>query len=195
MWSHAVTNTRVLSKFITKEGIANGRQELDGMGFAQAPPGGGQPVGEFSIRFSPYFYTRWVYDPSTTKYVRYQDKEDDLGQGEIYELLSDRLTGQPVTADNVVVILVRYNEIAHKTDTEVYQMDLDKTGPAYLFRDGQVYILQWQRAATHSVLTLTNQDNYLFPFKPGNTWFEVLGLSSNISQPSEAIYRFELGIP
>lgn len=195
MWSHAVTNTKTLSNFITKQGIENKRQILDGMGFTQIPPPQGQPANKIFIRFSPYFYTRWKYDPSLTKYVRYQDKEDDLGQGESYELLTDRLTNQPITADNVIIILVRYDEIVNEGNTQVFDMYLWNLGPAYLFRDGQMYNLHWERMVEESVLTVYNEDNYPFPLKPGNTWFEVLGLSSSFFQPGDGSYRFEFAIP
>ena len=195
IWSHAVSNTKILSNFITKQGIENGRQNLDGMGFAQIPPSEGKPANKIFIRFSPYFYTRWKYDHSLNKYMRYQDKEDDLGQGESYELLTDRLTNQPITADNVIIILVRYDEVVNEGNTQVFEMYLWNLGPAYLFRDGQMYRLHWERIVEESVLTVYNEDNYPFPLKPGNTWFEVLGLSSSISQPGDGSYRFEFAIP
>jgi hypothetical protein len=195
MWSHAVSNTKILSNFITKQGIENGRQNLDGMGFTQMPPPEGKPANKIFIRFSPYFYPRWKYDRSLNKYVRYQDKEDDLGQGESYELLKDRLTDQPITADNVVVILVRYDEVVNEGNTQVFEVYLWNLGPAYLFRDGQMYRLHWERMVEESVLTVYNEDNYPFPLKPGNTWFEVLGLNSSISQPGDGTYRFEFAVP
>jgi hypothetical protein len=179
---------KILQK-LNKQGILKSYKGKDG-GFLLA-----KPANKIFIRFSPYFYTRWKFDRSLNTYVRYQDKEDDLGQGESYELLKDRLTNQPITADNVVVILVRYDEVVNEGNTQVFEVYLWNLGPAYLFRDGQMYRLHWERMVEESVLTVYNEDNYQFPLKPGNTWFEVLGLNSSISQPGDGTYRFEFAVP
>ena len=55
----------------------------------------------------------------------------------------------------------------------------------YAFRDGQAYKVKWQRNNT-DVVSLTNPDGTPFAFKPGTTWFEVIGLKSTLEQTGQA---------
>jgi hypothetical protein len=52
-----------------------------------------------------------------------------------------------------------------------------------------MYQVTWQRAKKDSVLTLVNPDGSLFPYKPGQTWFEVIGASSDVASKDGA-WRF-----
>ena len=56
-----------------------------------------------------------------------------------------------------------------------YDVVLTGSGPARLFRDGQMYALTWERADTDSGLPrLLDANGQPVALKPGNTWFEVL---------------------
>jgi hypothetical protein len=68
------------------------------------------------------------------------------------------------------------------------------SGPAYAFRNGQAYELEWLRPAEDSVVYLSTKDGIVFPFKPGVTWFEVMGLSTTTLQQERA-WRFEMRFP
>jgi hypothetical protein len=108
------------------------------------------------------------------------DSADDpyLGLGEVYAQASDRLTGEFLYADNVVVLLVPHQIVVQ----EVWDIQLIGSGTAYAFRDGQMYELTWQRTATDAVISLAYADGNPFPFKPGTTWFEVLGQGSALEE-------------
>jgi hypothetical protein len=45
------------------------------------------------------------------------------------------------------------------------------------------------------VLYLTNPDGTPFPYKPGNTWYQVIGQASTITNPDDDSWRFEFLIP
>ena len=142
----------------------------------QATPAGGQPVNHIFTRFSSAIYNRWDYDPATGKFVRNSETADDLtaGQNEIYAPLTDRLTNEPITADNLAVILVPHEY--YSVVPEIIDMQFTGKGTGYIFRDGQAYKVKWNRPAADSVLSLTGEDGKPFPFKPGNTWIEVMGI-------------------
>jgi len=53
----------------------------------------------------------------------------------------------------------------------------------------------WTFLRRDGVLVLTLPDGTPFPLKPGNTWFEVVGQSSNPQKPADGAWRFELTIP
>lgn len=191
-------DTAALSEYARDQGIPNGRQDLDGMFFQAQAPGGrsGGPgdLGEHVyVWYSAVIYNRWDYDPASGRYLRYADTDDAVGgQPEAYALLTDRLTAQPIAADNVVILLVPHTFFS--VSPEMVEMTFEGSGKAYAFRDGQAYQVRWQRPTPDSVLYLTYEDGAPFPFKPGVTWFEVMGVSTRLSQ-DEAGWRFEMRFP
>jgi hypothetical protein len=180
-----VVNTADLSAFITAQGVENGRQDLDGMTFKVLPPAGGQPGTQAALRYSGSIYNRWDYDPSSGKYLRFADKADDIDRNNPqYAQSSDRLTGQPLAFDNVVVLFVTHETYA----PNIYDILFSGSGDGYAFRDGLAYKVKWKRNAT-DVVSLLNPDGTPFPFKPGTTWFEVMGVSSTVTQTAQG-YQF-----
>jgi hypothetical protein len=192
--NYLITNTADLSKYAKEQGIDNGRQNLDGMYFNLVAPDGGQAAERLFTRFSSAIYNRWDYDPTTGKFVRNSESADDLtnGQNESYAPLTDRLTNTPITADNVVVVLVPHEY--YSVVPEIVDMQFLGTGTAYLFRDGQAYKLKWSRPSADYVLSLISEDGTPFPFKPGNTWVEVMGAYSKAEQKGND-WRFTFSIP
>jgi hypothetical protein len=90
------------------------------------------------------------------------------------------------------VVLYATNEY-YNVDPEVIDIQLIGSGPAYLFRDGQVYQVTWQRSAD-SVITLAGSDGSPFPFKPGTTWFEIVGMRTTLDQSGPG-WRFHHLMP
>jgi hypothetical protein len=193
-YNYLMVNTADLSAFATQKGI-NGRQDLNGMFFKLEAPTGGQPVTQAFVRYSGVVYNRWDYDASTGKYLRFSDTFDDYNNNnEQYAQLTDRLTNQPIAFDNLVVLYV--NHKVYSTDSngnKIYDIQLIGSGDAYAFRDGQVYQIKWQRS-DKSVVSLTNPDGSAFAFKPGTTWFEVVGLNTNLQQTNQS-WRFTHSMP
>jgi Protein of unknown function (DUF3048) N-terminal domain/Protein of unknown function (DUF3048) C-terminal domain len=192
--NHLVTNTENLRQYISDQGLENDRQNLDGMLFDSATPQGGEQVNVISARFGPQIYHRWEYDPATGRYLRFQDTQDDLnGAGEAYGPLVDRLTDEQISTANVVVLLVPHEY--YSQSPEIIEMTLAGSGDGYAFRDGRMYPVKWNVPDQTSVLYLTNPDGTLFPYKPGNTWYTLLGTTSKISQPETGTWRFDFRIP
>jgi hypothetical protein len=183
--NNLMANTTTLSAFITAKGVENGRQNLDGMSFNLSAPAGGQPGFQVAVRYSGVIYNRWAYDPSTGKYLRFSDIQNDYNnQNEQYGQLTDRLTNQPIAFDNLVILYVPHELFS----PGIYDILLSGTGEGYAFRDGQSYQVKWQRNDT-DVVSLTNLDGTPFPFKSGTTWFEVVGTNSQVQQADQS-WRF-----
>lgn len=187
-------DTSMMSSLISSRGVDNGRQNLDGMLFDSQVPDGGEKGTQVYVRYSGDNYTRWDYDPVTGQYLRFQDNVYDTGQGEEYAPLTDRINDQQISASNVVVIFARH-DYYQQPPAEIIDILLSGTGPAYAFRDGQIYQVQWSRPTVNSVLTLTNADGTPFPFKPGITWFQVVGVSSSTTQDESSAWHFKFILP
>lgn len=177
-----------LADILQRYQIDNARQPLDGMAFDATPPEGLPPVETIFVRFSGAIYNRWDYDAGRQVYLRHVDVENDLsGRNEIYTAHQDALTGEQIFSDNVVVLVARYVEV---DGPNIYTIELHGSGTAYLFRDGIVQAVRWQRETEDSVLSLVDEAGNQVAFKPGKTWFEVINVGSLVSQPDDSTYRF-----
>ncbi len=187
-------DTAALSAYVSARGVENDRQNLDGMSFDPQTPEDGDTGEQVFVRYSGDNYTRWDYNPASGQYLRFQDNVFDTGQGEDYAALTDRLNDDQVSAANVIVILARH-EYYQQPPSEIVEIQLSGSGTAYAFRDGQMYELQWNRPTTDSVLYLTYPDGSAFPFKPGKTWYQVVGISTQANQQSDGVWRFNFLMP
>ncbi|KAA3643020.1 MAG: DUF3048 domain-containing protein [Chloroflexi bacterium] len=199
--NYLVSDTAELTKWVTNLGVENGRQNLDGMAFQDQVPAASQgQVDRVYIRYSYAAYSFWEYDPGLRIYYRHQDTREDIGgAGEGYALLTDRLTGYHIAADNVVVLIIPhfYNHYQPPSNgtpaVEVVDMNFVGTGKAYAFRDGQSYELEWVRPTDGSTIYLQYPDGTRWPFKPGTTWFQVMS-DLTLLEKVETVWRFQFAI-
>ncbi len=188
-------NLPELEDYMASLGMDNTEPDLSGMTFDTKVPEGGQPAENLYNRFSAAVYDRWEYVHDTGRYQRFADEDNDIGgKGETYLPLLDQATGKQIAADNVVVIMAEYVLLSDPSTTEVFDIDLTGSGMAYAARDGRLYNLHWQRSGVNSILQLTYEDGSPFPLKPGQTWFEVMGIRSSIDQ-NDSAWRFQHLMP
>lgn len=180
-YNSLMTATGALSEYMTNQQIGNYRQVLNSLHFNSTLPEGSSDSSSLTIRYSSGFYNRWDYDRERGNYIRYQDMVDDYanGNGEIFEILTDKLTGESLHAENIVVILAK--QTYYLETPEMWEINLIGSGDAYAFRDGVVYPLKWIRDADESLIQLKFPDGSRYPLKPGSTWFQIVGTSSNIT--------------
>lgn len=173
-YNNMFTNTMALEKYIQ---IRNGnyRPELLGMRFSERMAPGGTLGMSISTRFSLFMYNKWEYDIPSGRYLRYQE---DIGFADpnqtSYVPHIDALTGEQLGAENVVVLIVPHSWFVHTSGTEMLNISLEGEGGGYVFRDGFVFPVTWERPADGGIVQLIGQDGELFPLKPGKTWFEII---------------------
>ncbi|NCT21960.1 DUF3048 domain-containing protein [bacterium] len=190
-----MADTATLTDWINEKRVpgGNGRQNLDGFAFNYRLPATGEKAEKIFVRFSAAIYNRWDYDPTTGKYIRFAETDNDLnGNNETYAPLTDRVTGDPIRADNVVVLYITHQYFSRHPEI----VDIVVSGPskAYLFRDGQMFALTWYRNGLDQRFTLADAQGKIFPLKPGNTWFEVIGATSALSGGAPD-WRFTFSMP
>jgi hypothetical protein len=191
--NYLMADTIAVREYFHAQGVPDERQPLDGMRFQLRPPSGGRSSERIFAWYSAVIYNRWDYDPPSGRYYRYVDVENTFeGQPEVYKPLRDALGDVPIAADNVVVLLVPHE--FYSESPEIVDIQLYGKGQAYAFRDGQAYELEWARPNETGVLHLNTKDGKDFPLKPGTTWFEVMGISTNLNR-TENQWRFEMRFP
>jgi hypothetical protein len=193
---YLIVNTKGMGPHMAGEGVSNTRQDLNGMKFQKQAPANGIPATQIYIHHSISAYARWDYDPATGRYLRFQDTQEATnGQPEGYAPLTDRLTGQQIAAENVVVLLAAHKYTYKAGASEIIDITFSGTGKAYAFRDGQVYELQWNHPVGNAIFSLTFPDGTLYPYKQGVTWYQPVGQSTMISKPQDGVWRFDNKFP
>lgn len=187
--------TEQIHAYAELRGIDDSLQNLEGMRFQMQPPAGGKPAESVTTRYSIDNYNRWDYDLKSRSYLRFQDDLLlDQGQEEEFQPMTDRLTEEQVSAANVVVLLVPHSYFK-RSPGEIIEINFSGSGPGYAFRDGKAYEVLWNHPSADSVMFLTLSNGERYPFKPGNTWFQVTGQYSLVTNPENGNWRFQFMIP
>jgi hypothetical protein len=149
--------------------------------FDPNPPAGGRPATHLKIVYKPtWSESEYHYDPNVRAWRRY-----DVGQP-----LIDELTGQQLAPSNVLLLYANHanSDIladAHDPNHPWYAVlvQLWGQGSGKLFRDGQVYDIQWVRQDAQGpndrLLILDSQGNQI-PFRPGTTWIQLTRPGANV---------------
>jgi hypothetical protein len=141
----------------------------------QAPPNG-LLANKLWLSFNLRCQVRWIYDPATGYYNRYQDQDDAT----TFVEATDRLNGKPLAFSNVIVLFTD----VHFYDPTLFSVDLLNITKreALLFRDGKMYPIFWKTAVDdfgrktgllRPPLFVDAKGNP-FPLKPGQTWVEIV---------------------
>lgn len=190
-------NTDAVRQVLTgKTAQGLGKPELNGLAFNAAPPTNGQPVTELDVRFSAAAQVAWRYNPDTGRYNRWQEKapNDEL------IMHADALTNTPITAANVVLLSVSHVNNLVPEDFQDggncgVEIQVWTSGPARVFRDGQLIEGRWQRdAATNVRLRLFDNAGNPIALKPGNTWFDIVTLNA-VLELQEQVFRVTNKVP
>lgn len=153
-----------------------GAPQFTDLNFDPAMPAGGVNGENLEIIWSYLNRVRWTYDATQGAYLREQDKSD--GKGTYYPA-TDKLTGEQLAFNNVVLL---YAPHTYESPTIIdMEMLYVKKMPAIFFRDGKAYKVFWTSIPL-GPFRFFYEDGTPFPYKPGNTFYEVI---SNINQAQQ----------
>jgi hypothetical protein len=183
----AFGNTAELTKYARRIGLLSaGRPNLDGMVFDPAIPADLKPSIGLRITFSSSAMAQWKYDPELKRYVRFSENSNF-----VLEPLTDRTTGEQLAVDNLVILVVDTFRYVGQTGTgEQFDMDLTKSGRAYIFRDGFVMEGRWQSGGPNAPLQFADANGALFPLHPGTTYIGILGDKASGAGAASTEWRF-----
>lgn len=144
-------------------------EPIYGMAFSEPPPAGGRNVSGVNVNYVET-QIEWRYNAETGRFERGQDGEAQY----------DELDGQPVSAENVVIL-----EEEHTIQPQVspgywgpgdfaFSVNFIGSGRIYLLRDGQYFEGEWRRAERDEPLTYYDLQGNILPFKPGRTFINLV---------------------
>jgi len=172
------------------ETFAGSNFNLEGMRFSSTPPAGGKDADTIWVFYSALNQIQWQYDENLQAYIRYDIKTDGSGE---FVMATDRLTGEPVAKENVIVLYAEHKYIA-PTLIDIDLMNKPST-KALLFRNGKVYDIFWtsqfgdyeKETGRLRPIRFVDVSGEPIAQKPGQTWIQVVSMSSYHveSAPSE----------
>lgn len=159
-----------------------------GMAFSASPLSQGIPVNGITIDYRQTS-VNWTYDPVTGRWLRSQDGAPHF----------DQTTSAQISAANVLIL--EDDHIEQPVVSNGYwgpenyavAINLMGKGKMALFRDGQYLDGEWRRTQREDPLTYFDLQGNTLPFKPGNTfiqlvprWKDGYQLSFALTQPGSA---------
>jgi hypothetical protein len=194
-YNNLFVDTQKLGPYLAERRTSNTHQDLSGLRFEEAVPPSGNPGDHLAIQYSVVSYHRWEFDPSSGRYLRFQETRTDGEKGKDYAPLVDQLTGEQLSAANVIVLKIRHDYFLKSSSTEIFSMPFIGRGSGYALRDGQIYPLTWIRRDAQDMPMLTLPNGRLYPLKPGNVWFEIVGETSTLALLPGGAWSIDFSIP
>lgn len=186
-------DTKALTEYgVEERKLASKAPNLEGMRFESLPPTGTAEGKRLQVQFSLTTISEWRYDSVTGTYLRWIEEVDAANNVTLVPLI-DRLTNKQLGFSNVVVLFAAYTELKPTLhDVEISANTFGRR--AILYRDGQMLELVW-KAVGNQPLQFFYPDGTPAPFKPGNTWFEVVGVNSVVEEVTPGEWEVEFRLP
>jgi hypothetical protein len=166
---------------------------LEGMKFSPDIPEGGANADMVWVFYNNLNQIQWRYDTELGAYVRYDIKTDGSGE---FVMSTDRLDGKPIARENVIVLYAPHTYYA----PTLIDITLTNMPPlkAMLFRDGQAFEIFWtskygdyeKETGLLRPIRYVDANGDPVALKNGNTWVEVLSMSSFTVESEISEYPF-----
>lgn len=140
-----------------------------GMAFSQSVPVGGTVLSSITIDYRQTS-VEWDYNATTGRWLRSQDGAPHF----------DKTTNTQISAANVAIIEDDHIEQPVVSpgywgpENYAFAVNLIGSGRMILFRDGQYFEGEWRRANREDPLTYFDTQGNILPFKPGNTFINLV---------------------
>ncbi len=185
-------NSAEVSKYYgEKSSATNTRQDLAGMAFNTVAPTGGKTAKEFTMQYHVTNLGNWRYDEGTRKYIAWIEDKNEKDEVILVPWV-DRNTNEQLQFSNMVVVFAEIKVL--NGDDTLHEYDILGNGKALFFRDGQVFEGTYKSDDQHPFKFLDAAGNP-FEFQPGNTWINITGLNSVVTEETAGVWRVILKIP
>jgi hypothetical protein len=163
------TDSELLQQYAADQGWTT-PPRYRGWQWSEQPPRQAAPARTIAIPYSAeYSDVSYQYDPALGAYRR-----SILGEPHV-----DDLTGEQLTADNVVVLTVNHVPTLIVEDAlgnQSVEIQLWGQGRMQLFRDGTVQEGLWLRPQRDDPLLFVDEAMQPLKLKPGNVWIQIVPL-------------------
>jgi len=168
--------------------------------YSEVPPPGGLPASQLNVFFGNINQSGWIYDPLYQAYLRFVDDADINARGVLHPDV-DRLTGRQLHLENVIVVMAD-TEVISRSNLDIH-LDAGNTGPARLFRNGQVFSITWstrgdeyeKRTGVRKPIQFLNPDGSPTALKPGHTWVIIVTPFSRFEPQGAGAYLITYAAP
>jgi hypothetical protein len=182
----AFADTGAFTERVRELGLDDQRPELAGMMFNVTVPNGGQEAAKLWLYISYYNQVGWDYDGVTGKFLRSQETTQPDGTVQL-EPMTDRLTGEQLAFDNIVILFAWHNII--KPELIGIELQSVQEGRAFLLRDGLMFEITFTAQSIYSPLRFYDLDGKPIAFKPGTTWVEIVGLGTTVEELEKGSWK------
>lgn len=173
---------------------------LTGNMFCTQPEGiEGQPGHELFVEYNVKNVDHFVYDSQLNAYTWAKNLPS---APDTFEVMTDRLTGETLTFENVIVMLVQHT--SQNSAGTILNLDMDhKTGTAFIFRNGVAYEARWTTVATPYEQTtghplpvrFTDLNGNPFPLAPGQVWINLLNAFDSVAMGDGGVWYSDFDAP
>ena len=135
--------------------------------FTPALPKSAQPLASAELDFSGGTNVVWNWQPASRSWLHTYSGSTDI----------DTLTGQPVTATNVIIEIVPYTigpYVESTGGTGDIQSETTGRGLGYVLRDGHFTPIVWRRPRLTDPTTFATTSGVPVGLAPGRTWVEIM---------------------
>ncbi|MGQ0604234.1 MAG: DUF3048 domain-containing protein [Anaerolineales bacterium] len=149
--------------------------------FSEEIPPSGSAAPVVKLAYSPNYWVRWRWKPEKQVWERTLTEARSPNAGGVH---LDAVTGQPLTARNVLVIWAAHTPAGfveeEERSAEALAVELIGSGAATLFRDGQRFEAQWSRSEVTQWFTLTLADGTPLGLSAGQTYVQIFPLDATL---------------
>lgn len=168
--------------------------------YSEEPPADGKPALELREFWAYLNQSKWEYDAASQAWWRYVDESNPTTAGDLRPEV-DRLNGRQLMFENIILLFAEHTVIA-PTIVDI-NLTPGQMGKAFLFRDGQVYEIQWNtRAGAYEQMTglrrpiqFINLDGSPAALRPGHTWVILFSTQSYLESLPFGVWRARFVAP
>jgi hypothetical protein len=164
---------------------------LSGNLFCTQPQSEGEAGSELFVEYNINNKNHFVFDSELNAYTW---AINTVSAPDTYDVMTDRLTGETLSFENVVVMFVPH--VAQNSAVTIINLQMQSSrGRAVIFRNGQAYEAEW---STQFPAYVTDRDQPIpvhfevggepFALAPGQTWINLLNQGDTITQTGATWY-------
>jgi hypothetical protein len=172
---------------------------LTGNLFCTTPQLDGEPGKELFVEYNINNVDHFVYDSSLGAYMWAKNLPS---APDTFEVMTDRLTGETLTFENVIVLLTQHT--SQNSAGTIIDLEMDhRIGTAYIFRNGIAYEAMWTTVATeyeqssgHPLpVRFTDLNGNPIALAPGQTFVTLLNAFDSVGPGDGGIWNADFDAP